>query len=57
MPTSVFKIAKQPIEVESGVISHLKRARRIPPEKTERANQEVGNLLALNMIQPSLSPG
>ena len=26
------------------------------PEKAERANQEVRNLLALGMIQPSLSP-
>ena len=27
----------------------------MPPEKAERANQEVRNLLALGMIQPSLS--
>ena len=26
------------------------------PEKAEHANQEVRNLLALGMIQPSLSP-
>ena len=31
-------------------------ARRMSPEKAERANQDVRNLLALRTIQPSLSP-
>ena len=30
-------------------------AHRMSPEKAERANQEVRDLLALDMIQPSLS--
>ena len=43
-------IAKHPAEVEPGA------ARRMSPEKAERANQEVRSLLALGMIQPYLSP-
>ena len=49
-------IAKQPVEVEPGAMPHREVARRMSPEKAERANQEVRNLLALGMIQPSLSP-
>ena len=49
-------IAKHPVEVEPGAIPHRECARRISREKAERANQEVRNLLALGMIQPSLSP-
>ena len=49
-------IAKHPVEVEPGAIPHREGARRMSPEKAERANQEVRNLLALGMIQPSLSP-
>ena len=49
-------IAKHPVEVEPGAVPHRKGARRISPEKAERANQEVRNLLALGMIQPSLAP-
>ena len=49
-------IAKHPVEVEPGAIPHREGARRVSPEKTERANQEVRNLLFLVMIQPSLSP-
>ena len=30
--------------------------KRMSPDKAERANQEVRNLLALGMIQPSLCP-
>ena len=50
-------IAKHPVELEPGAIPHREGARRMSPEKAERANQEVRNLLALGMIQPSLSPG
>ena len=49
-------IAKHPVEVEPGAVPHREGARRMPSEKAERANQEVRNLLALGMIQPSLSP-
>ena len=48
-------IAKHPDEVETGAIPHREGARRMSPEKAERAKQEVRNLLALGMIQPSLS--
>ena len=48
-------IAKHPVEVEPGAVPHREGARRMSPEKAERANQEVRNLLALGMIQPSLS--
>ena len=50
------KIAKHPVEVEPGAIPHREGARRMSPDKAERANQEVRDLLALGMIQPSLSP-
>ena len=49
-------IAKHPVELEPGAVPHREGARRMSPEKAERANQEVRNLLALGMIQPSLSP-
>ena len=49
-------IAKHPVEVEPGAPPHREGARRMSPEKAERANQEVRDLLALGMIQPSLSP-
>ena len=49
-------IAKHPVEQEPGAAPHREGARRMSPEKAERANQEVRNLLALGMIQPSLSP-
>ena len=49
-------IAKHPVVVKPGAIPHREGARRMSPEKAERANQEVRNLLALGMIQPSLSP-
>ena len=49
-------IAKHPVEIEPGAVPHREGARRMSPEKAERANQEVRNLLALGMIQPSLSP-
>ena len=50
------KIAKHPVEVEPGAVPHREGARRMSPEKAERANQEFRDLLALGMIQPSLSP-
>ena len=50
------KIAKHTVEVEPGATPHREGARRMSREKAERANQEVRNLLALGMIQPSLSP-
>ena len=49
-------IAKHPVEVEPRAVPQREGARRMSPEKAERANQEVRNLLALGMIQPSLSP-
>ena len=49
-------IAKHTVEVEPGAVPHREGACRMSPEKTERANQEVRNLLALGMIRPSLSP-
>ena len=49
------KIAKHAVEVEPGAVPHLKGARRMSPDKAERANQKVRDLLALGMIQPSLS--
>ena len=50
------KIAKHPVELEPGAVPHREGARRMSPEKAEHANQEVRTLLALGMIQPSLSP-
>ena len=49
-------MAKHTVEVEPGAVPHREGARRMSPEKAERANQEVRNLLALGMIRPSLSP-
>ena len=49
-------IAKHPVDIEPGAIPHREGARRMSPEKGERANQKVRNLLALGMIQPSLYP-
>ena len=49
-------IAKHTVELEPGAVPHREGARRMSPEKAERANQEVRKLLALGMIQPSLSP-
>ena len=48
-------IAKHTVEVEPGAVPHRQGARRMSPEKAERANQELRNLLALGMIRPSLS--
>ena len=49
-------IAKHSVEVNSNAVPHHEGARRMSPEKAERANREVRNLLGLGMIQPSLSP-
>ena len=46
-------IAKHTVEVEPGAVPHREGARRMSPEKAERANQEG----ALGMIRPSLSLG
>ena len=43
-------IAKHMVEVEPGAVPHREGARRMSPEKAERANQEVRNLLPLGMI-------
>ena len=45
-------IAKHTIEVEPGAVPHCEGARRMSPEKAERANQEVRSLLALGMLSP-----
>ena len=50
------KIAKHRIEVLPDAIPHREGARRMSPEKAEKANAEVKNLLALGIIQPSFSP-
>ena len=42
--------AKHPVELEPGAIPHREGARRMSPEKAERANQEVRNLLALGKM-------
>ena len=50
------KIAKHKIELEPEAIPHREGARRMSPDKAAKANQEVQNLLALGLIQPSYSP-
>ena len=50
------KIANHTVEVEPVATPPREGARRMSRKKAERANQEVRNLLALGMIQPSLSP-
>ena len=49
-------IAKHRIELEPEAIPHREGARRMSPDKAAKANQEVRNLLALGLIQPSYSP-
>ena len=49
-------IAKHRIELEPEAIPHREGARRMSPGKAVKANQEVRNLLALGLIQPSYSP-
>ena len=49
------KIAKHKIELEPEAVLHRKGARRMSPDKAAKANQEVQNLLALGLIQPSYS--
>ena len=44
------------MKIEQGALLHRLGARRMAPEKAERADQEVRDLLALGMIQRSLSP-
>ena len=50
------KIAKHRIELEPEATPHREGARRMSPDKAAKANQEVQNLLALGLIQPSYSP-
>ena len=50
------KIAEHPVELEPRDVPHREGARRMSPEKAERTNQKVRDLLALGMIQASLSP-
>ena len=50
------KIAKHRIELEPEAIPHREGARRMSPDKAAKANQEVQNLLAHGLIQPSYSP-
>ena len=49
-------IAKHRIELEPQAIPHREGARRMSPDKAAKANQEVRNLLALGLIQPSYWP-
>ena len=50
------QIAKHRIELEPEAIPHKEGAKRMSPDKTAEANQEVWNLLALGLIQPFYSP-
>ena len=50
------KIAKHRIELEPEAVPHREGAKRMSPDKATKANQEVQNLLALGLIQPSYSP-
>ena len=49
-------IGKHRNELETEAIPHREGARRMSPDKAAKANQEVRNLLALGLIQPSYSP-
>ena len=49
-------IAKHCIELEPKAIPHREGSRRMSPDKAAKSNQEVRNLLALGLIQPSYSP-
>ena len=40
----------------SYLLNTIDIGKRMSPDKAERADQEVRNLLALGMIQPSLCP-
>ena len=50
------KVLEHFIDLEPEVIPHREGARRMTPDKALKANEEVRNLLALGMIQPSYSP-
>ena len=50
------KIDKHTVEIEPGAVPHSEGARIMSPDNAERANQVVRDLLALGMVQPSLSP-
>ena len=50
------KIAKHRIELEPDALPHREGHRRMSPDKAAQTNQEVRNLLAFGLIQPSYSP-
>ena len=50
------QIAKHRKELEPEAIPHREGARSMSPDKAAKANQEVRNLLAIGLIQPSHSP-
>ena len=50
------QIAKHRIELEPEAFPHREGARRMSSDKAAKANQEVRNLLALGLFQPSYSP-
>ena len=50
------KITKHRIELEPEARPHREGAKRLSPDKAAKANQEVQNLLALGLIQPSYFP-
>ena len=50
------KNSKHRIELELEAILHNEGARRMSPDEAAKADQEVHNLLAIGLIQPSYSP-
>ena len=53
--TGQCKIVQHPVEVEPGAVPHREGARTMSCEKAQCAKQEIRDLLALGMVQPSLS--
>ena len=51
------RIAKHRIELEPEAVPHREGATRVSPHKAAKANQDVQNLLALGLIQPSTRHG
>ena len=49
------KNAKYRIKLDPDAVLHREGARRMSPDKAAKANQEVQNVLALGLIQPSYS--
>ena len=50
------KKEKHRIELKPEATPHREGARRMSPDKAAKANQEVQNLLALGLFQPSYTP-